>query len=146
MGLLLILLGVVLAGALADFLIENDVATAASQPMTMAGITVNLSAPVLAAIAFGMGALAVLLILGGIRRMRRKRRGTLQDRIARLEEENARLATHKNLPNVMRIPDSEPLAPPAPADVTAVPEPPQTPAGQPSQPSQPSGGPTSSRW
>jgi hypothetical protein len=141
MALVLILLGLLLAGALADFLIENDVATAATQPMTMAGITVDLSPPVLAAIAFGMGVLAVLLVLAGIRRMRRKSRRRLQDRLARLEEENARLATHRNLPNVIHIPDTEPVTTADPAASTDPPPPPTT-----SGPTGSTGGTTGSRW
>ncbi len=140
MAFLLILLGLLLAGAVADFLIENDVATAATQPMTIAGLTVDLSPPVLAAIAFGMGVLAVLLILAGIRRMRRKGRKTLQDRLARLEEENARLVTHRNLPNVIRIPETEPTSAADPA--SADPPPPPTT----SEPTGPSGGSTGQRW
>lgn len=144
MGLLLILLGILLAGVLADFLIENDVATAATQPLTMAGTTVNLSTPVVAAIAFGLGALAVLLIVAGIRRFGRKRRRGLQDRIARLEEENARLATHRNLPNVIRVPEADQPVwtsdatppPPVPAPVDTAPT-----VEQPS-----SGGSGSTRW
>ena len=142
MALLLILFGVLLAGALADFLYENDIATAATQPVTFLGQTFNLSTPVIAAIAFGLGALAVLLVVAGIRRIRRKRRRRLEDRIAQLEDENARLATRKNLPNVIRIPDSEPVAwssdeapPPPPADVAPNPAPPQ-PAPEQQSPSQ----------
>jgi membrane protein implicated in regulation of membrane protease activity len=144
MALLLILLGILLAGVVADFLIENDIATAATQPLTMAGTTLNLSTPVVAAIAFGLGALAVLLIVAGIRRFGRKRRRGLQDRIARLEEENARLATHRNLPNVIRVPDADQAVwtsdatPPPPAPTQ--PDAPAT-AEQPS-----SGGAGSTRW
>lgn len=126
MALLLILFGVLVAGALAEFLYENDIATAATQPMTVAGTTVNLSMPVIAAIAFGMGVLSVLLIAAGIRRMRRKRRRNLEARIAELEDENARLATKKNLPNVIKIPDSDAVvwSSDAPAPVASEPAPP----------------------
>ena len=117
MGFLLILLGLLVAGALADFLVENDVATAATQSVTFAGQSVQVSTPVLAGIAFGLGVLAVLLILGGIRRFRRAHRRTMQDRITKLEDENARLATQQNLPNVIQIPESAPLE--APADSPA---------------------------
>jgi membrane protein implicated in regulation of membrane protease activity len=128
MALVLILLGLLLAGVLADFLIENDVATAATQPLTMAGTAVDLSTPMVAAIAFGLGMLSVLLIVLGIRRMRRKRRRNLEARIAQLEDENARLATRRNLPNVVRIPDSEQVVwtsdatPPPPAEAAKEPE------------------------
>jgi hypothetical protein len=132
MALLLIVFGVLVAGGLADFLYENDIATAATQPVTVAGTTVNLSTPVIAAIAFGMGVLAVLLIAAGIRRMRGKRRRNLEARIAQLEDENARLATKKNLPNVIKIPDSDAVVwssdtpAPAPAATQAAPPPPSS--------------------
>jgi len=151
MGVLLILFGVLLAGVLADFLVENDVATAATQPLTMAGVTVDLSTPVVAAIAFAMGALAVLLIVAGIRRMRRTHRKHLEARIAQLEEENARLVTRRNLPNVIKIPDSEPVA--WSSDVGPSSEETRSPSTIPPPPAatresgqQPAGGSSSSRW
>jgi cytoskeletal protein RodZ len=107
MGVLLILLGVVIAGVLVDFLVENDVATAAAQPMVIAGTSLDVSPPVLALIAFALGALAVLLIVAGVRSFRRAHRRALKDRVARLEEENARLVTKQNLQNVM--PGSAPV-------------------------------------
>jgi hypothetical protein len=140
MALLLILFGVLMVGALADFLYENDLTSAATQPVTVAGTTVHLSTPAIAAIAFGMGVLAVLCIAAGIRRTRRTRRKTLKDRIARLEEENDRLVTQKNLPNVIRIPDSEPVA--WSSDATP---PPPAPTQQPAQPEASEGSP-SPRW
>jgi membrane protein implicated in regulation of membrane protease activity len=118
MGVLLILLGVVLAGALVDFLIENDVATAAGQPMAIAGTSLTVSTPILALIAFALGALAVLLIVAGIRTFSRAHRRTLRDRMARLEDENARLVTQQNLQNVM--PGSAPVDR-SPEPVAAVP-------------------------
>jgi hypothetical protein len=122
MGVLLIVLGVLLAGVLADFLIENNVATAAAQPITVASTSVDVSTPVIAAMAFGLGALAVLLIVAGIRRFRRTHRRTMQDRMTRLEEENARLVTQENLRNVIRIPEAEePARVMAPAAAAAAP-------------------------
>ena len=118
MGVVSILLGLVLAGALADFLVENDVSTAATQSVTFAGQVVALSTPVLAAIAFGLGVLAVLLVFAGIRRLRRKRRRSMQDRITQLEDENARLVTQQNLPNVIRIPESAPVEAPQDSPAT----------------------------
>ena len=152
MGVLLILFGLLLAGVLADFLVENDVATAATQPLTMAGVTVDLSTPVVAAIAFAMGALAVLLIVAGIRRMRRTHRKHLEARIAHLEEENARLATQRNLPNVIKIPESEPAAwssdvGPSSAETRSMGTvPPPPPAVTQESGQQPAGGSSSSRW
>jgi uncharacterized membrane protein YciS (DUF1049 family) len=118
MGVLLILLGILLAGAVVDVAVENDIATAATQPLTVASTSVQVSTPMVAAISFGLGVLAVLLIVAGVRRLRRARRLTMQARIERLEEENARLATRQNLPNVVRIPEAEPERPPTPAAPT----------------------------
>ena len=108
MGVLLILLGIALAGVLADFLVENDVATAATQQFTLFGTSIELSVPVLVAIAFGIGVLAVLLVVAGVRRSRRGRRRLMQQRIEDLRDQNARLATQRNLEAVIHIPDAEP--------------------------------------
>lgn len=118
MGVLLILLGIATAGVLADFLIENDVATAATQSFSLFGTTIELSVPALVAIAFGLGVLTVLLIFAGVRRSRRARRQLLQQRIEDLQDQNARLATKQNLEAVIRVPESEPTpTPPPPVDV-----------------------------
>lgn len=118
MGVLLILLGIATAGVLADFLIENDVATAATQSFSLFGTTIELSVPALVAIAFGLGVLTVLLIFAGVRRSRRARRQLLQQRIEDLQDQNARLATKRNLEAVIRVPESEPVeTPPPPVDV-----------------------------
>jgi hypothetical protein len=143
MGVLLILLGLLVAGAVVDVAVENQIATAATQQLTFLGTTVEVSAPMLAVLSFALGALAVLLIAAGIGRFRRARRRTMQDRIARLEEENARLATRQNLPNVVRVPEAEPEMPPT-ATQTA-PPPPSTPEPPASQPGSPEESPTT-RW
>jgi hypothetical protein len=138
MGVLLILLGLVVAGLVVDVAVENQIATAATQQLTFLGMTVDVSAPMLAVLSFALGALAVLLIAAGIGRFRRARRMTMQDRLSRLEEENARLATRQNLPNVVRIPEAEPEMQPAPATQAApaqsAPPPPSTPEPPASQP------------
>lgn len=109
MGVLSIVLGLALAGVVADFVIENDIATAATQQFEIAGTTQELSTPVLVAIAFVLGALAVALILMGIRSMRRGRRKTLQQRIRALQDENARLHSQRHLQRIVRVPESEPI-------------------------------------
>jgi hypothetical protein len=111
---LLILLGIALAGVVADFVIENDVATAATQPFALFGATIELSTPALVAIAFGLGILAMLLVFAGVRRARRGRRRLLQQRIEDLKDQNARLAVKRNLETVIRVPDAEPAEPPPP--------------------------------
>ena len=158
MGLLSILLGVALMGVLADVLIENDVATTATQSFQVAGTTQELSMPVLIAIAFVMGALAIGLILAGIRSMRRGRRRMLKQRVRTLEDENARLHAQRNLQRIVRIPESEPAVDanrtqtqtqtqaPAQAQAQAQPSIPPSPAPAPAPPRDPSSGESSSKW
>ena len=114
MGVLLILLGIAMFGVLADFLIENDVATAATQPFALFDTTIELSTPVLVAIAFGLGVLAMLLVFAGVRRLRRRRRRSLQQQIEDLKDQNERLTVKRNLETVIRVPDAEPAEPPPP--------------------------------
>ncbi len=142
MGLLSILLGVALIGVLADVLIENDVATAATQSFQVAGTTQDLSMPVLIAIAFVMGALAIGLILAGIRSMRRGRRRMLKQRIRTLEDENARLHTQRNLQRIVRIPESEPAVDANRAQAQA----PVPPSPAPAPPKDPPSGESASKW
>jgi len=128
MGLLSIIVGLVLVGVVADVLVENDIATAATQSFQFAGTTQHLSMPVLVAIAFLIGALALGLILVGIRSMRRGRRKMLKQRIRTLEDENDRLHAQRNLQRIVRVPESETVAqtPAAAAPVQA-----QAPAQEP---------------
>ena len=144
MGLLSILLGVALMGVLADVLIENDVATAATQSFQVAGTTQELSMPVLIAIAFVMGALAIGLILAGIRSMRRGRRRMLKQRVRTLEDENARLHAQRNLQRIVRIPESEPAVDANRAQAQA--QAPVPPSPAPAPPKDPSSGESASKW
>ena len=116
MGVLLILLGIAMFGVLADFVIENDIATAATQSFALFGTTIELSAPALVAIAFGLGVLAMLLVFASVRRARRGRRRLLQQRIEDLKDQNARLAVKRNLETVIRVPEAEPAEQPEPAE------------------------------
>ncbi len=144
MGLLSILLGVALMGVLADVLIENDVATAATQSFQVAGTTQELSMPVLIAIAFVMGALAIGLILAGIRSMRRGRRKMLKQRVRTLEDENARLHAQRNWQRLVRIPEAAPAVDANRAQAQA-PVPP-SPAPAPAPPKDPPSGGSASKW
>jgi hypothetical protein len=145
MGVLSILLGLALAGALADFLVENDVATAAEQGVVVAGTTQQVSMPALVAIAFAAGVLSLGLILLGIRRMRRGSRKKLTQQIQTLQDENARLHAQRNLQQIVRVPEAEPVR-----DVTVVPEAPEVPPRAQDAPARPSGTPasdeTASKW
>jgi hypothetical protein len=109
-GVLLILLGCVLMGAVVDVVVENDVTSAIQQPLTVAGTTQHVSPPVLAAIAFAAGAFAVVLIVLGIRRLRHAGRRELEERIRALQDENAHLHTQRNLQNIVRVPEVAPEA------------------------------------
>jgi K+-sensing histidine kinase KdpD len=142
MGLLSILLGVALMGVLTDVLIENDVATAATQSFQVAGTTQELSMPVLIAIAFVMGALAIGLILAGIRSMRRGRRRMLKQRVRTLEDENARLHAQRNLQRIVRIPESEPAVDANRAQAQA----PVPPSPAPAPPKDPPSNESASKW
>lgn len=113
-GVLSIILGLALLGVLADVIVENDVMTAAHEPLTIVGTTQSVSAPVIAIIAFAAGAFAVVLIVLGIRRLRHAGRKHLQERIRTLQDENARLHTQRNLQNIVRVPEAEPERVPAP--------------------------------
>jgi len=139
MGLLSIVVGLALVGVLADILIENDVATAAEQSFVFAGTTQRLSMPVLVAIAFVMGAVAIGLILAGIRSLRRGRRKMLKQRIRTLEDENDRLHAQRNLQRIVRVPESEPVVDAGPA-----PTPSQSPAPTPTPSESPAPAPASS--
>lgn len=130
MGLLSIIVGLALAGVLADVLVENDIATAATQSFEIAGTTQHLSMPVLVAIAFAMGALALGLILAGIRSMRRGRRKMLKQRIRTLEDENDRLHAQRNLQRIVRVPESETVVEASAAAPSSAPS--STPAPKPS--------------
>jgi hypothetical protein len=115
-GVLSIVLGLAVLGVLADVIVENDVATAAHEPLTVIGTTQSVSVPVIAIIAFAAGAFAVVLIVLGIRRLRHASRKHLQERIRTLQDENARLHTQRNLQNIVRVPEAEPIAAPPPAE------------------------------
>ncbi len=125
MGVLSIVLGLVLMGVVVDVVVENDVTSAIQQPLTVAGTTQHVSPPVLAAIAFAAGAFAVVLIVLGIRRLRHAGRTQLQERIRALQDENAHLHTQRNLQNIIRVPEAEPVASEHPEPSEAEPQPDQ---------------------
>jgi len=118
-GVLSIILGLALLGVLADVAVENDLATAVHEPLTIVGTTQSISAPMIAIIAFAAGAFAVVLIVLGIRRLRHAGRKQLQERIRTLQDENARLHTQRNLQNIVRVPEAVPEPAPV-ADVTTM--------------------------
>jgi len=106
MGILLILLGLVSAGLVADFLVENHLGTAPSQSVELLGSSVRLSSADLVLVAFIAGLAFVLLVALGIRfarRSREKRRG-LKRQLGDLERENSELRSTGNPDGSVRAP------------------------------------------
>jgi hypothetical protein len=120
---LLIILGLALLGVLADVVVENNLTSAAHEPLTIVGTTQSVSLPVIAIIAFAAGAFAVVLIVLGIRRLGHTGRKQLEERLLVLQDENARLHTQRNLENLVRIPEAEPVRIPEAEPVELAPEP-----------------------
>ena len=99
MGMLLILLGLIAAGVVADFLVENHVATAPDQTVALFGGSFRLSTPEVVLGAAVLGALSVLLVIVGVGFLRGSwgRRRALKRRLADLERENARTGRDRDL-------------------------------------------------
>jgi hypothetical protein len=103
MGIVLILLGLAAVGVVVDFVLENDLAAATAQPVSLFGGTFDLSTPELVLTAAVMGALAVVCVFLGMGLLRGSwgRRRALKRQISDLREENMELRTKANLSNVM---------------------------------------------
>jgi hypothetical protein len=93
MGIVLILLGLVSAGMVADFLVENHLGAAPSQSFELLGSSFGLSREELVFVSFIAGVAFVLLLAVGIRlvRHRRLRRRVLKRRLGDLDRENGAL-------------------------------------------------------
>lgn len=110
MGVLLILLGLIAAGVVADFLVENDLATAPDQTLALFGGSFRLSTPEVVLGAAVLGALSVLLVILGVGFLRGSwgRRRALKRRLADLEQENASHRARENLAAaVVTLPSDE---------------------------------------
>jgi hypothetical protein len=129
MGLLLIFLGLLTAGVLADYVSENHLLNAPNQTVMLFGTKVTVSgvAPLVAA--FLAGVLTLLLIVVGIGLLRGSwgRRRNLKRRIAELEWQNTELRSRERLQEVVEathsrhfveIPDSETPEEPEPEPAT----------------------------
>ena len=129
MGLLLIFLGLLTAGVLADYVSENHLLNAPNQTVMLFGTKVTVSgvAPLVAA--FLAGVLTFLLIVVGIGLLRGSwgRRRNLKRRIAELEWQNTELRSRERLQEVVEathsrhfveIPDSETPDEPEPEPAT----------------------------
>jgi hypothetical protein len=112
MGIALILLGLLAAGVVVDFAVENDLAGAPERTFALFGgsFTFNETQIVLGAAL--LGALAVLLVVLGVGMSRGSlgRRRALKHRVSELERENTDLRTRRQSVTVVeadstRVPD-----------------------------------------
>ena len=99
MGVLLVVLGLAGAGVVADYLVENNLTSAPSEPFTLFGATFNFSRPEVVLASFVLGVLAILFIVLGLGLLRGSwgRRRALKRRISDLEAENTSLLTQRHL-------------------------------------------------
>ena len=109
MWILLILLGLVAAGTVADFVVENHLTTAPDQAFVLFRHSFELSRPKLVLAGAILGALAILFLgfgLGLVQGRRGRRRG-----LKTLEQENAELRAKLNLVTALKAePHGEPAA------------------------------------
>lgn len=99
MGMLLILLGLAAAAVVADFVVENDLASAPNQPFNLFGGSFDLSVPEVALAAAILGLLSVMFVILGLGLLRGSwgRRRALKHRVAGLERENSDLRSQAHL-------------------------------------------------
>jgi hypothetical protein len=93
MWVLLILLGMVAAGVVADFVVENHLTTAPDQAFKLFGNSFNLSRPKLVLAAAALGILAIVFLALGFDLLRGSwgRRRGLRRGLKALEQENTEL-------------------------------------------------------
>jgi hypothetical protein len=107
MGIALILLGLLAAGVVVDFAVENDLAGAPERTFSLFGgsFTYNETQVVLGAAV--LGALAVLFVVLGIGMSRGSlgRRRALKHRVSDLERENTELRSRRQAVTVMKTDD-----------------------------------------
>jgi hypothetical protein len=98
-GMLLILLGLAAAGLVADYIVENDLTNAPSQPVSLLSGSFSLSQPELVLGAAVLGALAVVLVMLGLGLLRGSwgRRRALKQQISDLQLENTDLRSKVHL-------------------------------------------------
>jgi hypothetical protein len=110
MGIALILLGLLAAGVVVDFAVENDLAGAPERTFSLFGgsFTYNETQVVLGAAV--LGALAVLLIVLGIGMSRGSlgRRRALKHRVSDLERENTELRSRRPAVTVVKTDEVPP--------------------------------------
>lgn len=104
MWILLILLGIVAAGIVADFVVENHLTTAPDQAFMLFRHSFELSRPKLVLAAAILGTLAILFLglgLGLLRGSWGRRRGLRQE-LKTLEQENTELRARLHLATAVR--------------------------------------------
>ena len=113
MGILLILLGLMAAGLVVDFALENWSAAANEVSFSLFGGSFSATQVELAIGAAVLGAVAIALcVLGaGLLRGSRGRRRTTKRRISELERENAELREHRTDQDdrVVQVEDRQPV-------------------------------------
>jgi hypothetical protein len=128
MGLLLIFLGLLTAGVVADFIAENHLLSASNETFVIFGTHVTVSGAAEVVAGFLAGMIAFLLIVLGVGLLRGSwgRRRALKQRIAELEWQNTELRSRQRLEEVVnathtqsivQVPETEPeqVSTPAPA-------------------------------
>jgi hypothetical protein len=103
MGLLLIFLGLLTAGVVADFIAENHLLSASNETFVIFGTHVTVSGAAEVVAGFLAGMIAVLLIVLGVGLLRGSwgRRRALKQRIAELEWQNTELRSRQRLEEVV---------------------------------------------
>ncbi len=111
MGILLIVLGLVFAGLVADFVVENNLASAPAEPFVMFGGTFDRMSPAGVVLAGAiLGVLAVVFVMLGLGLLRGSwgRRRALKQRVADLEQENAQVLSRERLAAEVKPREDEP--------------------------------------
>jgi hypothetical protein len=133
MGLLLIFLGLLTAGVLADFVAENHLLDEPNQTVLLFGTKLTVSGVAPLAAAFLAGMITLLLVVVGIGLLRGSwgRRRTLKRRIADLEQQNTELRSRERLQQVVdatqskhfvELPESELASEQEPTQTATAPE------------------------
>lgn len=107
MGIALILLGLLAAGVVVDFAVENDLAGAPERTFSLFGGTFTYNETQVVLGAAVLGALAVLFVVLGIGMSRGSvgRRRALKHRVSDLERENTELRSRRQAVTVVKTDD-----------------------------------------
>jgi hypothetical protein len=103
-GFLLIIIGLIPVGVLADYLIENHVAAAPAESFLLFKRSFEYSRPELVAAGFVLGVVCVLFIMLGIGLLRGSwgKRRNLKQQIVDLQAENTKLHAREHLSDELR--------------------------------------------